>query len=115
MPGQMIGSHFHLHSSGRLKPKRIIFKNAGSTPIVANSYGSGTATVIGNTGTFQGSSTTYYSGGTPIILNRHNQALQVRMFKADDPQAVNALDARRALGHDWPKLVAKGTVATCAE
>lgn len=36
---------------------------AGSTPIVANFYGSGTATVIGNTGTFQGSSTTYYSGG----------------------------------------------------
>ncbi len=88
---------------------------AGTTPLVANSYGNGSATVFGNTGIYQGQSTTYFSGGTPIILNRHNQALQVRMFKADDPQAVNALDARRALGPNWPKLVARGTVATCAE
>lgn len=88
---------------------------AGTTPLVANSYGSGTVTTYGNTGTFQAQSTTQYSGGTPIILNRHNQALQVRMFKADDPQAVNALDAKRILGSDWRKLVAKGTVATCVE
>lgn len=88
---------------------------AGMTPLVANSNGTGTATIFGNTGTFQGQSTTTYTGGTPIIVNRHQQALQVKMFRTGDPQAANALIARRMLGPDWSKLVAKGSVATCAE
>ena len=88
---------------------------AGSTPIVANSYGSGTVTTLGNSAAFQSQSTTYVTGGTPIILNRHNQALQVRMYAATDPQAINAIDARRILGAEWQKLVAKGTVTTCTE
>lgn len=73
----------------------------GTTPVVANTYGSATAYGYGNTATAYGSSTTTYSGGQPIFAGTHDQSLIVKMFKSADPQAANALDARTVLGPDW--------------
>ena len=53
----------------------------GHTPITANTYGSGTINSYGNNATYNGSSTTYVSGGYPIVGGKHSQGLQVRMFR----------------------------------
>jgi hypothetical protein len=84
----------------------------GYTPVVANT--TGTATAYGNAhyATAYGNSTTTYSGGQPIIAGSHNQGLVVKMFKADDQSASNALDARTELGPDWQKKAAS-TSLTC--
>ena len=54
----------------------------GYPPVTANTAGSATATAFGNFASARGSSTTTYSGGTPLYSNRYNQALVVRMFNA---------------------------------
>jgi hypothetical protein len=85
----------------------------GRTPIVANTYGNGTATSFGNTTNYNGTATTYLSGGDAIIANRHNQSVQVHMFRNDDPDSANALDARKILGPSWSKMVAQNSPFTC--
>lgn len=85
----------------------------GYTPMVANTYSSGRVNTYGNMGTYSGSSNTYVSGGQPIIGGTHDQQFAVRMFRMSDPGAANAVDARRVLGPDWQKIVAKGPGATC--
>jgi hypothetical protein len=85
----------------------------GHTPLTANTYGSGTINTYSNQATYNGQSNTYYSGGQPIIAGTHDQKLAVRMFKGDDPQAANAVDARQVLGPEWQKAVTKGAGATC--
>ena len=37
------------------------------------------------------------------------------MFKANDPEAARAIDARTTLGPDWKETVAKGAPKTCLE
>ena len=73
----------------------------GTTPVVANSYGTATAYGSGNTASAYGSSTTTYSGGQPIFGGSRDQSLVVKMFRATDPQSANALDAKSILGPDW--------------
>lgn len=85
----------------------------GYTPLVANTYSSGTLNTYGNTGSYSGSSNTYVSGGQPIMGGTHDQKLAVKMFQATDPAAANAVDARRVLGPDWQKVLAKGPGSTC--
>lgn len=86
---------------------------AGFTPLVANTYGSGSISGYGNYATVNGYSNTTFTGGQPIIVQHHNQDLIVRMFKADDPVGANAIDARSTLGPDWQKQLAKGPGVTC--
>ncbi len=85
----------------------------GYTPVIANTYG--TATAYGSPGmaTAYGSSTTTYSGGTPIIAGTHDQEIVVRMFHSGDPDSENTIPARAVLGPDWLNLVAKGFPRTC--
>ena len=85
----------------------------GHTPVIANTYQSGSINGYGNSATYSGTSNTYYSGGQPIVGGSHDQKLSVRMFRADDPQGANAVDARSALGADWQKLVKKGAGSIC--
>jgi hypothetical protein len=85
----------------------------GYTPLTANTYSSGTVKTYGNTGSYSGSSSTYFSGGQPIIGGTHDQKLAVRMFRQTDPGAEKAVDARRVLGPDWQSIVAKGPGSTC--
>lgn len=85
----------------------------GYTPMIANTYGSGTVSGYGNSANYYGQSNTYVSGGQPIVGGTHDQRIAVRMFRANDAQAVNAVDARQTLGPDWQKLVAKGPGQTC--
>jgi len=73
----------------------------GTTPVVANTYGTATAYGYGNTATAYGQSTTTYSGGTPIFAGTHDQSLIVKMFHASDPNSGNALDAKTLLGPNW--------------
>jgi len=47
----------------------------GTTPVVANTYGTATAYGYGNSATAYGQSTTTYSGGTPIYGGTHDQSL----------------------------------------
>lgn len=82
------------------------------TPVIANTTGFATASGSGNYATAYGQSTTTYSGGQPIIAGAHNQGLVVKMFKANDPSAMNALDARAELGPDWEKIAANNSY-TC--
>lgn len=72
----------------------------GYTPVVANTTGSATAYGHGNTATAYGHSTTTYSGGQPIIAGAHNQGLVVKMFKAEDPAAANAIDDFNVASND---------------
>lgn len=86
----------------------------GYTPITANTNNSGVVNAYGNTATYNGSANTTVSGGQPIIAGTHDQKLAIRMFRAGDPQGINAVDARQTLGADWQKILAKGPGATCS-
>lgn len=85
----------------------------GYTPRVANTYSSGAVSAYGNTGTYSGTSTTYTSGGQPVIAGTHDQQLAIKMFRTTDPGADRAVDARRVLGSEWQKILAKGPGSTC--
>lgn len=85
----------------------------GHTPVIANTYGSGTVTAYGNNAYLSGQSTTTYSGGAPIVGGHHNQQLMVRMFRVSDPGAENAIDARRVLGPEWQKAMDSSSMGTC--
>ena len=85
----------------------------GYTPVTANTYGSGTINTYGGGGTYTGQSSTYLSGGQPIMGGSHDQALAVHMFHSGEPGSENAIDAKRALGADWQKILAKGPGMTC--
>lgn len=85
----------------------------GYTPITANTYGSGTINSYGNNATYRGNSTTYISGGQPIVGGRHNQGLQVRLFKTGEPGSETAIDARQVLGPEWQEIMAKKPGQTC--
>jgi hypothetical protein len=84
----------------------------GTTPVIAQTNTYGTAQAYGNTVSGSATSTTTYSGGYPIIAGGHRQALVVKMFKGDDPQAANALDAKFQLGPDW-QLAMTSSSHTC--
>lgn len=85
----------------------------GHTPLVANTYSSGTINSYGNMGTYSGTSNTYVTGGQPIIGGSHDQDLAVRMYRTTDPGADRAVDARQVLGPEWQKIVSKGPGSTC--
>lgn len=85
----------------------------GYTPLVANTYSSGTIKTYGNSGTYSGSSNTYVTGGQPIIAGTHDQKLAVKMFRTGDPGAERAVDARQVLGPEWQKVLTKGPGSTC--
>lgn len=85
----------------------------GYTPQVANTYSTGNINAYGNTATYNGQSTTYVTGGQPIISGSHDQKLMIRMFRNGEAGAANALDARGVLGPEWQKAVEKGGKATC--
>jgi hypothetical protein len=84
----------------------------GYTPVTAHTTGYATATGYGNFATAQGSSTTTYSGGFPIVAGKHKQGLIVKMFKDGDPAGANALSARTELGPRWKELAASESI-TC--
>ena len=85
----------------------------GHTPITANTFQNGTINAYGNRATYSGTANTYVSGGQPIIGGSHDQKLAVRMFKANDPQGANAVDAKQVLGPEWQKVVQKGAGSIC--
>lgn len=80
----------------------------------ANTYSSGTVTAMpySNTATYQGNSTTTYSGGGPIVFGSHDQAVVIKMFRDSDPAGSNAISARTTLGPKWQEDVA-GNDRTC--
>ena len=84
----------------------------GYTPVVANTSSTATGNINGNMVDMNGRATTTVSGGDPIVMGSHDQALVVKMFKASDPAGANAVDARSSLGPDWQKTVEFG-VNTC--
>jgi hypothetical protein len=67
----------------------------------------------GNTGSYSGQSSTYVSGGQPIIGGTHNQGLAVRLFRTGEPGSENAIDARNILGPEWQEIMAKKPGQTC--
>ena len=73
----------------------------GHTPVIANTHGSGTITGMGNSAYVSGHSTTYYSGGTPIVGGSHTQGIVIKMFRNGDAAGANAIDARRMLAYKW--------------
>lgn len=85
----------------------------GYTPLVANTYSSGSINTYGNRGIYSGSSNTYVTGGQPIIAGTHDQKLAIKMFRTGDPGAERAVDARQVLGPDWQKVLTKGPGLTC--
>jgi len=50
---------------------------------------------------------------TPIIGGSRDAAVIVYMFKSNDPQGRQAIDARQSLGADWQAIVEKGAPKTC--
>lgn len=85
----------------------------GATPVYSTTTSSGTISGgYGGYGTYRGTSFTTSTGGSPIYGGSHNQQLFVKMFRADDPEAANALDARQILGEDWQKKI-KEKAVTC--
>lgn len=75
-------------------------------------YSSGTMTYGRGYGSYSGRST--YVPGATLPVGTHDQALQVVMFKAKDPQARNAISAREVLGSDWQDKVKNG-INTCTQ
>lgn len=80
----------------------------GTTPVIGQTNLSGR--MMGNT--FYGSGSTTYTGGQPIIAGRHDQDFAIKMFRASDPAASNAVDARETLGPEWQAVMDRRTV-TC--
>lgn len=78
-------------------------RQVGTTPVYANTIGNGT--IYGNT--VYASGTTTFSGGDPIYGGTHNQDFVVQVFRLDDPNGTNAIDARQQLGPDWQKKVSE--------
>ena len=68
-------------------------------------------TVATTQGTRQGSRTTV-TGGTQWWESPRT-VLQVKMYRAGERGAENALDAKNVLGHDWAKMVHEGAPSTC--
>ncbi|MGO4676066.1 hypothetical protein AB4Z40_24480 [Bosea sp. 2YAB26] len=60
--------------------------------------------------TYQARST--YVPGPTIVSGTHDRQLAVMMFKNGEPGYQNALDAREALGPEWPEIVKNG-IRTC--
>ena len=85
----------------------------GYTPTTANTYSNGTVNSYGGYGTYSGTSNTYFSGGMPIIAGTHDQGIAIHMFHNGEPGSENAVDAKRTLGPDWQKILAKGPGVTC--
>lgn len=83
-------------------------RQIGTTPVYGTSTMQGQ--VLGNT--FYGTGQTTVTGGQPIYGGSHSQELAVVMFRSDDPEAANAIDARTELGPDWQTKVAENAV-TC--
>lgn len=79
---------------------------AGTTPVTAHATGTANANIYGNSVYATGQSRTVVTGGQPIYATNHGSEAVVKMFKADDPQAVNALDARTQLGPKWQEIAA---------
>ncbi len=50
---------------------------------------------------------------TPIMGGSRDAAVIVYMFKSNDPQGRQAIDARQSLGADWQAIVAEGAPSTC--
>lgn len=74
-------SHFILANASAQRDTRY----AGSTPGFANT----TVNVAGSSAF----ATTTYSSGIPIYSSSKNTSVTVVMFRADDPEAANAIDA----------------------
>lgn len=85
----------------------------GYTPMTAHSFGTTTAMGDSNFATAYGSSTTTYSGGSPIFFGHHNQEILVHMFRRTDAGSNNAISARRLLGPHWKNIVKTGFSSTC--
>jgi len=85
----------------------------GYTPVHAHTVSSATAVGHGNVVTAHGQSTTYFSGGSPIIAGSHDQGLLVKMFRDDDPAGANAISARQQLGPKWQEIVKENAITTC--
>ena len=85
----------------------------GHTPVQAHTLGTATATGYGNVVTASGSSTTTYTGGSPIIAGSHDQGLIVKMFKDGDPKGANAISARTTLGPKWQEAIKESAATTC--
>lgn len=60
--------------------------------------------------TFTGTTT-----ANPIVTGSRDASVVAVMFKKNDPEGRNALDARQALGPGWQDVVAKGSPTTCIE
>ena len=84
----------------------------GHTPVVAQTYGTGTVSGFGNMASINTNATTTFSGGQPVYGGSHNQGLIVRMFREGDPMGANAVSARETLGPQWQELAAKPAL-TC--
>ncbi|RBW61164.1 hypothetical protein DS906_05135 [Ruegeria sp. A3M17] len=74
----------------------------------ANYNTTGTLNTYGNTGTYSGHTT-----ATPIIGGTQDAAVVAVMFKKNDLEAANAIDARTTLGTNWAEVVAKGKPNNC--
>lgn len=85
----------------------------GTTPVIANTQTTGMINGYGNHATYSGQSSTYYSGGQPIIGGRHQQAITIRMFRLGDPGSERAIDAKRTLGPEWQKELEASNSGTC--
>jgi hypothetical protein len=85
--------------------------------VIADSSSQDNVRVVGyNTQT----SGTYGYGGfnantysTPIVGGSRDAAVIVYMFKSNDPQGRQGIDARQVLGTDWQAIVAEGAPSTC--
>lgn len=77
---------------------------AGYTPIEARTKSKSEGTIYGDSVSIRTSSTTRVTGGEPLHMITHNQALTVKMFKDDDPLGSNAISARNELGPKWSDI-----------
>jgi hypothetical protein len=85
----------------------------GTTPVTATTNIYATGNTFGNATDIQGTATTSYSGGQPIIAGSHDQFLIVKMFRETDAGAQNAISARTELGEKWPEIVKENARTTC--
>jgi hypothetical protein len=84
--------------------KFVVLRHTADNSVAG--YAPFTASRVGKAG-----SAIIVTGGGPIY--RNSQGLIVKMYRAADPAAANAIAARNALGPQWQETVKESTRTTC--
>lgn len=92
---------------------RYVIVGAAAANNVRASQMPGTYHTTGHYGGGWVSAQTTYTPGPMVYSGSHDQSFAVKMFREDDPFAMQAISARETLGPKWEEAIKGGSLTTC--